>query len=148
MTAMDQQHVSTPGPIRVRSRGSSRSDLHKSRQSRPDFRCRGNSVAKLFLGQSNARLIRVAILPGKNDSLKSRSRFFRCAKVVAIRVLQQYRGYSPRGRRFPADGGHSQLRSLIGMTRRQSFPAQVRPNHYKDQRRQLSPRALSASKSW
>jgi hypothetical protein len=58
-----------------------------------------NSVAKLFLGQSNARLIRVAILPGKNDSLKSRSRFFRCAKVVAIRVLQQY----------PFDSGNSDV---------------------------------------
>jgi hypothetical protein len=34
-------------------------------------------------------LIRVATHPGKNDSLKSQSRFFHCAEVVAIRVLQQ-----------------------------------------------------------
>ena len=45
-------------------------------------------VEELFLGLPNERLIRLVALKGKNDSPKSRFRFFHCAIAVAVRVLQ------------------------------------------------------------
>ncbi len=47
------------------------------------------AVEKLVWGLPNERLIRDTALRGKNDSLRSRNRFFHCAKAVAGRVLQQ-----------------------------------------------------------
>ncbi len=47
------------------------------------------AVEKLFWGLPNERLIRDLALKGKNDSLRTRIRFFHCAKAVGGRVLQQ-----------------------------------------------------------
>ncbi len=49
-----------------------------------------DTVAKLFPDHWDAILNRAVVPLGKNDSWSRRFRFYRCAKVVVVRVLQQY----------------------------------------------------------
>lgn len=57
-----------------------------------------DTVAKLFSDHWDAILIRAVVPLGKNDSWPRRFRFYRCAEVVIVRVLQQY----------PPESGHSE----------------------------------------